>query len=291
MIREDVLEAMKTRWISPQVVVTNRIDAPGYQELRQFGRTVIGELELGTTPTHMEWFAGDKGLYFSEIGARPPGCRVWDLYCHANDMDMYVEWARAVVHGNAAPRPSRRFAAGLIALRPSQDGVYAGYTGVEEIRQRYGDFILEFEFQVAPDMNSGVQFRSEYYTKETEAAVNGKKKKFPADRVFGYQYEIDPSPRAYTAGVYDEARRGWLAELKGNEAAQKAFKAGGWNLARIECQGDHIQTWINGVKAADLKDAMTLKGIIALQVHGIGDGIKKKPGEEIRWRNIRLKPL
>ncbi|MEI6467585.1 MAG: DUF1080 domain-containing protein [Verrucomicrobiota bacterium] len=157
--------------------------------------------------------------------------------------------------------------------------------------QTYGDFILEFEFQVAPDMNSGVQFRSEYYTKETEAAVNGKKKKFPADRVFGYQYEIDPSPRAYTAGVYDEARRGWLAELKGNEAAQKAFKAGGWNLARIECQGDHIQTWINGVKAADLKDAMTLKGIIALQVHGIGDGIKKKPGEEIRWRNIRLKPL
>lgn len=158
-------------------------------------------------------------------------------------------------------------------------------------KQTYGDFVLEFEFKVAPDMNSGVQFRSEYYTKETEAAVNGKKKKFPADRVFGYQYEIDPSPRAFTGGVYDEARRGWLAELKGNEAAQKAFKQGDWNLARIECKGDHIQTWINGVKAADLKDGMTLKGIIALQVHGIGDGTKKKPGEEIRWRNIRLKQL
>lgn len=142
----NVLEAMKTRWISPQVVVTNRIDAPGYSELRQFGRRVIAELELDTTPTHMEWFAGDKGLYFSEIGARPPGCRVWDLYCHANDMDMYVEWARAVVHGNTAPRPSRRFAAGLIALRPNQDGVYAGYTGVDEIRQRYGEFLLESHF-------------------------------------------------------------------------------------------------------------------------------------------------
>jgi hypothetical protein len=158
-------------------------------------------------------------------------------------------------------------------------------------KRPYGDFILEFEFKVAPDMNSGVQFRSEYYTKETEAAVNGKKKKFPADRVFGYQYEIDPSPRAYTAGIYDEARRGWLADLKDNPAAQKAFKQGDWNLARIECRGAHIQTWINGVKAADVKDSLTLKGIIGLQVHGIGDGTRKKPGEEIRWRNLRIKEL
>jgi hypothetical protein len=158
-------------------------------------------------------------------------------------------------------------------------------------KQTYGDFVLEFEFKVAQDMNSGVQFRSEFYTKETEAEVNGKKKKFPADRVFGYQYEIDPSPRAYTGGVYDEARRGWLVDLKNNTAAQKAFKNGDWNKARIECKGDHIQTFINGVKAADFKDSMTLKGIIALQVHGIGDGTKKKPGEEIRWRNIRLKQL
>lgn len=158
-------------------------------------------------------------------------------------------------------------------------------------KKAYGDFILEFEFKVADGMNSGVQFRSEFYEKETEAEVAGKKRKFPADRVFGYQYEIDPSARAYTAGVYDEARRGWLFDLKDNEAARKAFKNGEWNHARIECKGDHIQTWINGVKAADFKDTVTLKGIIALQVHGIGDGKKKPAGEEVRWRNIRLKEL
>ena len=157
-------------------------------------------------------------------------------------------------------------------------------------KQEYGDFILEFEFKVANDMNSGVQFRSQYYTKETETQISGKKKKFPADRVHGYQYEIDPSARAFTGGVYDEARRGWLFELKENEAARKAFKKGDWNQARVECQGDHIQTWINGVKAADLKDGLSLKGLIALQVHGIGNG-KKKPGEEVRWRNIRIKEL
>lgn len=158
-------------------------------------------------------------------------------------------------------------------------------------KKTYGDFILEFEFKVAREMNSGVQFRSEFYTKETTREVAGKQKKFPADRVFGYQYEIDPSPRAYTGGVYDEARRGWLVDLKENPAAQKAFKQGEWNKARIQCKGDHIQTWINDVKAADFKDSMTLRGIIALQVHGIGDGKKRAPGEEIRWRNIRLKEL
>jgi hypothetical protein len=154
--------------------------------------------------------------------------------------------------------------------------------------KEYGDFILELEFKVAKDMNSGIQFRSQYYTKDTETEIAGKKKKFPADRVFGYQYEIDPSPRAYTGGVYDEARRGWLFDLKNNPDAQKAFKQGEWNTARIECKGDHIVTYINGVKAADFKDSMTPKGIIALQVHGIG---KKAPGDEIRWRNIRIKEL
>ena len=153
-------------------------------------------------------------------------------------------------------------------------------------KKSYGDFLLEFEFKVAPGMNSGVQFRSEFFDKETEIQVDGKSRKVPADRVFGYQYEIDPSPRAYTGGIYDEARRGWLFDLKNNEAARNAFRKDEWNAARIECKGDHIQTWINGVKAADLKDSATLRGIIALQVHGIG---KRAPGEEIRWRNLRIK--
>lgn len=155
--------------------------------------------------------------------------------------------------------------------------------------KEYGDFVLEFEFKVAKDMNSGVQFRSQFYKTDTEIEIDGKKKKFPADRVHGYQYEIDPSPRAYTGGIYDEARRGWLKDLKDNAAAQKAFKQDDWNSARIECKGDSIKTWINGVAAAELKDTLTPKGIIALQVHGIAKG--KNPGEEIRWRNIRIKEL
>lgn len=139
----NVLEAMRTRWISPQMVHTNRIEADGYDELRRFGRQVIGALGLGTTATHMEWFAGPRGLMFSEIGARPPGCNHWDVYCEANDLDLYAEWARALVYGTIEARPSRRFAAGLINLRPSEDGTIVGYSGVEEVQRKFGAGIFK----------------------------------------------------------------------------------------------------------------------------------------------------
>jgi len=177
-----------------------------------------------------------------------------------------------------------------------QDGVIIGKTVPNTgnsflcTAKKYGDFILEIEFKVDPAMNSGIQFRSNYYTQETEVEIAGKKKKFPADRVHGYQFEIDPSPRAYTGGVYDEGRRGWLFDLKNNEAARKAFKQGEWNQARIECRGSSIKTFINGVPAADFTDDMTKEGVIALQVHGIGKKAEAV-GKEVMWRNIRIQEL
>ena len=177
-----------------------------------------------------------------------------------------------------------------------QDGVIVGKTVPDTgnsflcTAKKYGDFILEVEFKVDPSMNSGIQFRSNYYTEETEVEIAGKKKKFPADRVHGYQFEIDPSSRAYTGGVYDEGRRGWLFDLKNNEAARKAFKQGEWNQARIECRGGSIKTFINGVLAADFTDDLTKEGVIALQVHGIGKKTEAV-GKEVMWKNIRIQEL
>jgi len=139
----------------------------------------------------------------------------------------------------------------------------------------YSDFILELDFEVDPSLNSGVQIRS----KSIKEYKNG--------RVHGYQVEIDPSERAWTGGIYDEARRGWLCDLKDNEAARKAFKNGQWNHFRIEAIGDSIKTWLNGVAAADLKDSMTRVGFIALQVHST----KSKKPLQVRWRNIRIQEL
>src|SRR5687768_8851573 len=74
--------------------------------------------------------------------------------------------------------------------------------------KEYGDFILEVEFKVDPKLNSGVQIRSQVFDEAREIEVEGKTKKVPADRVHGYQVEIDPSDRAFSGGIYDEARRG-----------------------------------------------------------------------------------
>ena len=138
----NVLEAMRQRWISPQMVTTNRIEAPGYREVRAMARDVIRILDIGTSATHMEWFAGPKGLKFSEIGCRPPGVGQWDVYNAANEFDLYLEWASALAHGRPQRAPSRRYAAGMIALRPSCDGRITGYSGLDAIQQRYGDCIV-----------------------------------------------------------------------------------------------------------------------------------------------------
>ena len=138
----NVLVAMRERWISPQMVTTNRIDADGYREVRELTRKVIRLFDIGTSATHMEWFFGPKGLKFSEIGCRPPGVGQWDVYNAANEFDLYYEWASAITHGRIASRPSRRYAAGMIALRPDRDGRIAGYSGVDEIGNRYGEHVV-----------------------------------------------------------------------------------------------------------------------------------------------------
>jgi formate-dependent phosphoribosylglycinamide formyltransferase (GAR transformylase) len=140
----NVLDAMRTRWISPQFVATNRVDTvPDYQEVREMGRRVVQALGIETSATHMEWFFGPKGLRFSEIGCRPPGVRAWDLYAAGNDIDIYREWANAIVH-SAVERPlSRRRAAGIVALRPDRDGQIVGYDGVDEVQGRFGEHILD----------------------------------------------------------------------------------------------------------------------------------------------------
>lgn len=141
----NVLEAMRTRWISPVFVTTNRIDtSDGYNEVKDLGRRVIPALGIGTSATHMEWFFGPKGLKFSEIACRPPGVGAWDLYCAANEMDLYREWAMAICYGRLSTKPSRRYSAGIVALRPDRDGSITGYEGLSEVHRLFGESIIDY---------------------------------------------------------------------------------------------------------------------------------------------------
>lgn len=163
-----------------------------------------------------------------------------------------------------------------------KDGMIVGTTVLKTpnsflcTEKLYTDFVFEVELLVENNMNSGIQFRSN----SMDDYKNG--------RVHGYQCEVDPSDRAWSGGIYDEARRGWLYPVVMNPKAHSALKRGEWNKYRIECIGNSIRTWVNDVPVSHLIDDMTSKGFIALQVHGIGKN-KDKEGQQIKWRNIRIK--
>ncbi len=142
-------------------------------------------------------------------------------------------------------------------------------------KKKYGDFILEYEALMDNALNAGVQIRSE------------SNKDYENGRVHGYQVELDASARAWSGGIYDEARRGWLYNLEMNPQAKTAYKNEQWNKYRVEAIGNNICVWLNGVQTADLIDDMTPKGFIALQVHAIGDN-KEKEGKTVQYRNIRI---
>jgi len=138
--------------------------------------------------------------------------------------------------------------------------------------KEYSDFVFKVDLKLDIPGNSGIQFRS-HQKPEDETG-----------RVFGYQMEVDPSDRKWSGGIYDEARRGWLFDLKDKPEAGAAFKVDDWNEYVIEAKGDRIRTWVNGTPVADLTDDADPAGFIALQVHAGKEG-------RIRWKNIRVKEL
>jgi hypothetical protein len=161
------------------------------------------------------------------------------------------------------------------------DGAIVGTTVVASpnsflcTKEEFGDFVLEYEAKLDAPMNSGVQIRS-----LMNPAIKG-------GRVHGYQVEIDPSNRAWTGGLYDESRRGWLHTLETQARARAAFRMGAWNTFRVEAIGTSIRTWVNGVPVANIIDDLTPKGFIGLQVHSIGTNASEA-GQTVRFRNLRI---
>lgn len=144
--------------------------------------------------------------------------------------------------------------------------------------KEYGDFVLELDAKLENAIsNSGVQTRSHF----DAAANNGKGK------VYGRQCEFDPSPRAWAGGIYDEGRRDWLYPMDLNAKAKGAFKVGEYNHIKIECIGNQMKTWINGVPMAYVIDTVDAKGFIGLQVHAVSK--PEEADKKIWFKNIQIK--
>ena len=145
-------------------------------------------------------------------------------------------------------------------------------------RQQYDNFELLFEARVHPELNSGVQIRSELVGDPTDRSAP----------LRGYQVEIDPSPRSWTAGLYEERGRGWLHPLNTQPYARRAFRPGQWNQCRVLAEGPRIRTWLNGIPVADVYDAERTTGHLGFQVHGVGE---RSDPLEVAWRNLRIREL
>jgi hypothetical protein len=144
--------------------------------------------------------------------------------------------------------------------------------------KEYGNFVLELDVKLeGAATNSGIQTRSHY----NPAGNKG------AGMVYGRQVEIDPAPRAWTGGIYDEARRLWLYPLELNISAKSLYKAEQFNHYKIECIGNETKTWVNGVPVAYVIDTLDKTGFIGLQVHGIGNKTELE-GKKVYFKNITI---
>ena len=131
----------------------------------------------------------------------------------------------------------------------------------------YYNFILELNFKLEANGNSGVFIRS---------GIEGTK-------ISGWQIEVAP-PDHHTGGIYESYGRGWLIQPKPED--EKVLKGDDWNTLKAQVINDEVTTWLNGKQIVYLKDEKIGKGkgFIALQIHD-GGGIK------VRWKNIRIKEL
>lgn len=141
--------------------------------------------------------------------------------------------------------------------------------------EEFADFEFEAEVRVPEgEANSGFMFRAHVDT----------------NRVYGYQAEVDPSPRRWSGGLYDEGRRGWLHPAQGDSLAGRefreyvgtAFDRDTWNRYRIQTLGDSLKIWVNGILTTAYRDTVDAFGHIGLQHHG-------EEGQVYRFRNIRVR--
>ncbi len=180
--------------------------------------------------------------------------------------------------------PDQWFVRGGKAHYEFKDGILRGetrpntgntfYTSVDT----YANFELTYDAKVDPQLNSGVQIRSH--------PIGGPN---PHDGgLSGYQIEIDPSDRSWSAGLYEERGRGWLHPLHMSPPARSSFQQSDWNNYRVRVEGPRIRTWINGIPAVDAFDAKATEGHIGFQVHGVG---AREDPLTVEWRNVRLRKL
>lgn len=138
------LEVLENPWIQWCCLLPREIGGREYDGAREMARGAVKALGLTDGMTHMEWFQRPDGsLVIGEIAQRPPGANISTMTGLAHGVDLFAAWSRALVDGEIDAPWERKFAVGSAFLRGMGHGRVASVTGLHEVHQAVGQYIVE----------------------------------------------------------------------------------------------------------------------------------------------------
>jgi biotin carboxylase len=143
----NVLEARKNEWVSPIIFTLRDHASAELAPAIEMGRKAIAALGMTTGFTHMEWFRTASGEpVFGEIACRSPGANMVDLMNYAADVDLFTEWARAIVHGRIDVPLEQKYHAGIVFKRAKGRGRIVGSSGLDAFLERHRAHVARLDF-------------------------------------------------------------------------------------------------------------------------------------------------
>jgi len=126
----------------------------------------------------------------------------------------------------------------------------------------YEDFMLETEFLIGKDQNSGIAFR---YIDD--------KKGDPTYTGYTVNLDYNQDQQNILGSIVDVSRAKWL----------KSTRTDDWNKITIEAVGDHLKVLINDTLVTETHNRRSEEGMIGLQA--------SEETQQVQFRNLRIKAL
>jgi hypothetical protein len=132
------------QWISPaQIVLRDPHVVKDLQGGIAMGKRVLEVLGMTSGFTHMEWYRkADGEAVFGEVACRNGGGHFVDMHNLANDVDLFIEWARAVCWEAFEATPKRLYHVGMVFKRAQGQGRITGIEGLARLRAVCGPWLV-----------------------------------------------------------------------------------------------------------------------------------------------------
>jgi hypothetical protein len=138
------LEVLRTPWMQWRIITPREIDVPEFDDIRRIGEQALSALGMESNISHLEWFRRPDGsVAVSEVGARPPGSRIFTALNWANDYDMYDAWVRLMTLNEFTPPKERKYAVGTAFLRGMGRGQVVDVHGLDSVLKEFGSLVVE----------------------------------------------------------------------------------------------------------------------------------------------------